>query len=282
MSSNAVLFFFRDSTSFSESRLAPDELHQWLEEACTAGTLDRRAGDIAMRALDTVGLRVDAVKVPRQDVIALRSTHLRRDLLEALQRSPHARYPVIHDSLDDAAGFIPVRDAAALLVDETADLSAAVQPPWYIPETRAALDVLEEMQRNGTPAGLLVDDTGTVTGMVTIEDLLEELVGEIRDAHRRESPLLERAADGALVVSARMPVHDVNRLADLALPEGPGFTTLGGLVVARTGRLPGPGAAIVVEGVRVEVLESTPRRIVKVRITAVANEAHPPVDRSRP
>ncbi|MBI2394581.1 MAG: HlyC/CorC family transporter [Deltaproteobacteria bacterium] len=267
-SSNLVLRVFGDRTSFAESRLSPDELQQLLEEACTAGALDRRAGDIAVRALDTVGLRVDAVKVPRSDIVALRRSDLRTDLLDALRRSPHARYPVIDQSIDDTVGLVTVRDVAALLADPASDLSAALQAPWFVPETRAALDVLGDMQRSGTPLGLVVDEVGAVTGLVSIEDLLEELVGEIRDAHRRETPLLEHAPDGSLVVSGRMAVHDVNRLADLRLPEDPTFTTIGGLVLARAGRIPRAGAAVEVEGMRIEIVESTPRRIVKVRIHA--------------
>jgi putative hemolysin len=208
------------------------------------------------------------VNVPRSEIVALRRDSLRADLVAALQRTPHARYPVIDDTLDSAVGYIAVRDVAALLADPAADLVAAMKPAWFIPESRPALAVLEEMQRNGTPLALIVDVLGSVCGLVTIGDLLEELVGEIRDATRRESPLIERECDDAIVVSGRMPVHDLNRTADLSLPEGPGFSTLSGLVIARLGRIPRPGTVIVVDGTKLEVLEATPRRVVKVRVTA--------------
>lgn len=266
-SSNVLLRVFGDETSFAESRLSPEELQQLLDEACIAGTLDRRAGDIAMRALDAVRLRVDAVKVPRTDVVGLRQAHLRSDLVDALRRAPHARYPIVQDDLDNTVGYITVREVASLLTDPASDLTLIVHPPWFVPETRAALDVLDEMQRRGTPLAMIVDELGTVTGMLTVEDLLEELVGEIRDGKRRESPLLERAADGSMIVSGRMPVHDLNRAADLDLPEGPTFTTVGGLLLSQSGRMPRAGTTMEVASARIEVLEVTPRRVVKIRIT---------------
>ncbi len=265
-SSNAILRLFSDQTSFSESRLAPEELQQTLEDALTAGTVDRRAGNIAVRALDAIGLRVDAVKVPRADIVALRRSELRADLIAALRRAPHARYPVVADSLDSAVGYVAVRDVAALLADPAADLASSVQPPWFVPQASSALDVLDEMQRTGTPIALLVDEHGSVEGLVTIEDLLEELVGEIRDATRREEPLVERVAANAIIVSGRMPVHDLNRALHVGLPEGPGFTTIGGLVIVRTGRIPKAGTVVEVEDVKIEIVEVTERRVGKVRI----------------
>jgi len=265
-SSNILLRLFGDRTSFSESRLSPEELEQLLEEAVTAGTLDRRAGDIAVRALDAVGLRVGAVKVPRPDIVALRRDRLRDDLLDALRRAPHARYPVIDSDIDNAVGFITIRDVAERLSDPNNDLRDAIREPWFVPETRSSLEVLAEM-RTGVPLAFVVDELGSVTGLVTIEDLLEELVGEIRDAKRREEVLLEREPDGALLVSGRMAVHDLNRAADLGLPEGPDFTTIGGLVVTRVGRIPRKGTAIDVSGTRIEVVEATPRRVVQVKVT---------------
>jgi putative hemolysin len=273
-SSNVLLRLFGDRTSFAESRLSPEELQQLLEEACTAGTLDRRAGEIAVRALEVVGLHVDAVMVPRSDIVVLRRAELRDDLVSALRRAPHARYPVVDDHIDSAVGYVAVRDVAALLSEPGADLTKAIQPPWFVPEARPALEVLEEMQRNGTPLALLVDELGSVSGLVTLEDLLEELVGEIRDATRRETPLIERESNEAIVVSGRMPVHDLNRAAHLELPEGPGFTTIGGLVIARVGRIPRQGTIVDVEDAKLEVLEVTPRRVAKVRI--IMSSRRPP------
>lgn len=268
--SNLVLRVFGDETSFSESRLAPEELRQTLDEAVTAGSVDRRAGNIAMRALDAVGLSVDAVKVPRSDIVALRRSELRKELLAALRRAPHARYPVVSENVDTAVGYIAVRDAAVLLADPEGDLDKAVQPPWFVPQTRPALEVLDEMQRTGTPIALLIDEHGSVDGLVTIEDLLEEMVGEIRDATRREEPLIQHESPHAVVVSGRMPVHDVNRALGLSLPEGPGFTTMGGLTIARVGRIPRTGTVIELDDAKLEVVDVTERRVAKIRIRPVA------------
>lgn len=266
MSSNVVLRIFRDQTTFTESRLSPDELQQLLDEACTVGSLDRRAGEIAIRALESSDLRIEAVKTPRAAIVALRAATLRSDLLEALRRAPHADYPVIDDDLEAARGVLSVRDVAALLADPTADLAAELQPPAFVPESRRALEVLTDMQRTGTKLAFVVDEVGSITGLVALEDLIEELVGDIKDARSREAPQIEVRPDGSFEASGQAPLHDLNRTAELSLEEEPGVTTVGGWVIARIGRIPTAGQLLEIDDLAIEILEATPRRIVKVRI----------------
>lgn len=266
VSSNAVLRLFHDQTSFTESRLSPEELEQLLDEACTIGSLDRRVGEIAIRALESADLRIEAVKTPRAAIVALRAATLRSDLLEALRRAPHADYPVIDDDLEAARGVLSVRDVAALLADPSADLAAEIQPLSFVPESRRALEVLTDMQRTGTRLAFVVDEVGSVTGLVALEDLIEELVGDIKDAKRREAPQIEPRPDGSFEASGQVSLHDLNRAAELSLEEEPGVTTVGGWVIARTGRIPTAGQLLEIDDLTIEILEATPRRIVKVRI----------------
>ncbi|MGZ3450207.1 MAG: hemolysin family protein [Polyangiales bacterium] len=264
--SNLLLRPFGDHTTFGETRLSPEELQQLVEEAATEGTVDRHASELASRALDLPTLPVDAVRVPRGDVVSIRRTHLREDLLAALGRAPHQRYPVVGENLEDATGYLVVHDVAALLAQEDSDLAAHVRPIEFVPETRRALEVMREMQNAGTHLALVIDEQGMVTGLLTLQDMLEELVGEILSEGEHAHHALERAEGGSVIAKGTARLREVNRALDLDLPEKMGVTTVGGLMVATLGRIPTQGTRVEIEGNGFEVLEASPRRVLSVRI----------------
>ncbi len=264
-SSNVVLKLFGDHTNFAEGRLSPDELEQLIEEAVIAKTLDARAGEIASRAFGLVSLTVDAVKVPRSDVLMVRREHLIDDLAQCLQRSPHDRYPVVEGDIDGANAYLVSREAVvALKTGNAADVK--LHPLPFVPESRRAVEVLSEMQRSGNRMAMVVDEQGVVTGLVTLEDLLEEVIGPIRGESKKVDGWVETTDGQRAVVRARAPIHEINRLLDLELPESSRWTTVAGYVVAQTGRIPAVGTKLDVKGATIEVIEATPRRVVQVAI----------------
>lgn len=263
LASNVILRPFGDSTSFGEARFSPEEIQQLVEEAATEGTVNRHAGELASRALELPELRIAAVRVPRGDVVAVRRDHLREDLVAALERSPHDRYPVIGDTLDDAVGYVVVREIATALTG--GDLAARVRQVTFVPESSRALDVMREMQRTGSHLALVVDDQGGVTGLVTLGDLLEELVGETLGEGETASRQLRREADGTVLASGTVGIHEVNRALSLDLPDD-GASSIAGLLIERAGRIPQMGTTVEIDGVRVDVVEATPRRVLGVRI----------------
>lgn len=265
-SSNLVLRAFGDQTSFGEARLSPEELQQLVEEAAVAGTVDRDASELASRALEMPDLRVEALQIPRHEIVFVRRAHLRDDLLDALGRAPHERYPVVESTPDDTCGYVVVRDAAAALARNHPDLAARIRPMTFVHEGRRAIDLLREMQRNGSHLALVVDEQGVVTGLVSLEDLLEELVGDILSEGETAARLVETAPDGTATVRGKAAIHEVNRALSLDLPEDPAYATIAGLVVAKAGRIPKPGKQVEVDGTRIEVLEASPRRVLAVRV----------------
>lgn len=265
-SSNVVLRLFGDHTNFAESRLSPDELEQLIDEAVIAKTLDARAGEIASRAFGLVTLTVAAVKVPRSDLLVIRRERMLADLAECLQRSPHDRYPVIDgDDIDKATAYIVSREAVvALKTGDVADVK--MHPLAFVPETRRAVEVLSEMQRSGNRMAMVVDEAGVVSGLVTLEDLLEEVVGPIRGESKKVDGWVETTDGEHAIVRGRAPIHEVNRLLELELPESPRWTTISGFVVTEVGRIPAVGHKIEIKGATIEVVEVTPRRVAQVAI----------------
>lgn len=271
--SNVVLRLFGDRTSFVEARLSRDELRTLVEETATTGGLDPRAGEIAARALDLPGVKVAAVMTPRPSVVSIDATASREEIVAVVSRSRFARFPVHDGGLDGVTGYVLGREVLARVVEGAASpLQGIVREAPFFPETVEALGVLRELQERHVPIGFVVDEQGGFTGLVTLEDLLEELVGEIFHEKEADSVPYREDGPGAWVVEGRAGVRDVNRALDLELPEDPAWATVAGLVLHRLERIPPVGTAFVDEesGLTIEVVESTPRRITRVRLSRPA------------
>lgn len=267
LSSNLILRFFKDQTTFTEARFSKEELQQLVDEAATAGALDPRAGEIAYRALEFGDIRVLAVMVPRADMITLdvAATH---DQVRALLASRgHSRIPVRRGTDDDIIGYVTSRDLFALVTDGgTRTVHDVLRDALFVPETRLATDVLKDMQKARDHLAIVVDEQGLVTGLVTLEDLVEELVGEIFAEHDTAPERIRRESDDHVLVRGLVAVHELNRELGVELPEDPRWVTVGGLATALAGTIPPPGTRLEAGPITLEVVESTERRVVSVRL----------------
>lgn len=266
--SNMVLRLFGDRTSFTEARLSPEEIQELVEEAARVGSLDRGASEIASRAIDFQELRAVDVMVPRAAVVAV-SRSAPREVIERLTREARfARLPVYDGSEENIVGYVTLRDllGPALRGDEFT-LEAHLRPIKFVPGSAHAVGILKELQSDRTPLAMLVDEVGTVIGLITVEDLVEELVGEILSENDPAPVQVRREADGSYVVQGGMPVHAVNRAIDFDLPESERYSTLAGLCIVLAGHIPGAGEVIAVPGgASLEVLEASARRVKVVRV----------------
>lgn len=280
-SSNLILRFFGDQTTFTESRLSPDELQQLVEEAGKTGALDPKAGEIASRALDMANLPLSAVMVPRSRIVALRRHASQEEIQRMLLEYGHSRLPVFEESLDHIVGYVIAKDLLAVAWEGSLIvLEDVIRPAWFAIESMRALDALKELQRRRMQLGIVVDERGGVAGLVTVEDLVEELVGEIRSELETSGELIRREGPGKVVVEGTAALRDLNRELGLELEEGQGWTTVGGLCAAEAGAIPQRGTKLVLkDGTVLEVLDATPRQVLSVRIHLPPSE--PPVDFSR-
>lgn len=276
-SSNVVLRLFGDRTSFTESRISRDELLHLVDEAGEAGEVHPRASDIASRAIELGTLRVSAVMIPRSAMRPMPVDATHEQLAALVEQIDEERF-VVTRGPDDIVGYVTGRDVArALAAKDGKGLSSMVRSVHVVPETALALDVLEVLQSKRTPIALVVDESGAVDGIVDIDDLAEEVVGTlVAGAPHDEVPSM-RESDGAIVVPASVRVHVVNRALELELPTSPRWSTLGGLVLAKLGAMPGVGASITLDdGTVIEVVETGARRIQRVRIRRPPGPEHHP------
>jgi putative hemolysin len=277
--SNLVLRFFGDRTTFSEARLSKDELQQLVEEAAQTGSIDPRASEIASRALGFGEVTVAEVMVPRTRVVALRRGAPPEEVQRVILEEGHSRMPVYDGNLDNIVGYVVARDVLALAWEKgLVVLEDILRPPHKVTEGTRALDLLREMQRRRTQMAVVMDDHGGLSGMVTAEDLIEELVGDIMSEDDVPEQYFTREPAGTILVQGWAAVRKVNRDLHLDLPVGKDRTTIAGLCMSLAQAIPQAGERLTTEdGTILEVIEASPRRVRRVRIHPVAKTDEEPV-----
>lgn len=266
--SNAVLGLVGDKTSFTEARLSPEEIQELVEEAARVGSLDKSASEIASRAIDFQGLRAVDVMVPR-GAVSMLPKDVGPEALGALMRgSRFARMPVYDGSEENVVGYVRLRDALGpALRGEPFSLEPLIRPIKFTPGNVRAVDVLKELQSDRTPLAMLVDEVGTIVGLVTVEDLLEELVGEILSENDPAPVQVQREDGGSYLIAGSLPMHEVNRAIDFDLPESDRYSTLAGLCIVLAGHIPLVGDRVAVPGgAELEVVDASARRVKMVRV----------------
>jgi putative hemolysin len=251
-----------------------DELRLVVDEAHRAGRLEVEARDMIKGVIALEEVRVAAVMTPRTAMISIPAATPWTEAVRIAAESGHTRLPVWDRSPDDVVGILHTRDVLRGLSDglaagtaPPADLRPLLRPPWFVPESMSVQTLLREFRRGNTHMAVVTDEFGGVSGIVTIEDALEEIVGEIADEHD------EAFADGIRMLSpdacealAHVRIGAVNERLHLELPEEEDFETIGGFVFHCFGRIPQVGETIESHGVRLEVLAATRRRIDLVRV----------------
>jgi putative hemolysin len=222
---------------------------------------------ILAEAIEVGERRLRDVLVPRRDVVAIPADASVAEAIGMLLGTTHGRAPVYRGDLDEVIGLVTLQD----LVGAEGPVASRVRPVVALPESMTVLDALRRFQAEREQLAIVLNEYGGTEGIITLEDLLEELVGEIYDEFDPDSHDIHRQPDGSLVLPGSFPVHD---LADLGvpLPEGD-YATLAGLVLDRMGRIPGEGEAVEVAGWRLEVLDVEAHAITRVRLVPLPNSA---------
>jgi len=209
---------------------------------------------------------VREIMTPRPDLVAIPADATLGELRTQFREQGYSRVPVFKDNLDNIVGVVFMKDL--LLSPTAADgelVTGHMRPAFFAPETKRVPDLLREFQRRQLQAAIVVDEYGGTAGLVTIEDMLEEIVGEIRDEYDVESEPIVEEGDGVFVFSAKVDIDTAAERLGIDI-ERDGFETVGGFIVTHLGRVPTPGEKLDVGDVEVEVLEAERRRVHKVRL----------------
>jgi len=213
---------------------------------------------------------VREVMTPRPDIVAIPSTATIDDLRKLVRDQEYSRLPVYTENLDNINGLVVVKDLIQRADELSGDRSVTeiMRVATFVPETKRLMDLLREFQQKRVQLAIVVDEYGGTAGLVTVEDVVEELVGEIRDEYDVEAEPIVRESEDSFVFSAKVATSEMADRLRVDIEDGE-FETVGGYVLARVGRVPAVGERLTFDGLNVEILEAERRRIHKVRIQRI-------------
>jgi putative hemolysin len=274
-----VIRFFFSVVTLAEEPATPEEeaavdVEALLEAGEEEGILEETDRDLVRSAVEFGDKLVREVMTPRPRMFVVRDSTTLEHFLTMLQEQNYSRVPVFQGTIDNITGIAFAHDLLQITDEEarTRTVASIQRPAVFVPETKRGYELLREMQREKQHMRIVIDEYGGVAGLVTIEDLLEQIVGEIRDEHEEDAPVedLQHEPDGAWVVPGSFAVDQLGSLFDSPLDIGNGYeaTTVGGLVSELEGRIPLVGEVVMLEnaGLRMEVVASTDRRVDRVRV----------------
>jgi CBS domain containing-hemolysin-like protein len=239
----------------------------YIDTAEQEGLIEGEERRLLQSIVDFGDTLVREVMTPRPDIVAIRDTATVGDVRALFLEQEYSRFPVYKDSLDNIAGFVFVKDLVVLsTADDARPVTTLLRPAAVVPETKRVPELLKQFQRQQTQCAIVVDEYGGTAGLVTIEDLLEEIVGEIRDEYDVESEPIVDEGGGRWVFSGKVNIDEVRQRLNVDI-EREGFETVGGYLLSHLGRVPAVGEKFEMDGLTVEVLDAERRRINKVRMS---------------
>jgi putative hemolysin len=249
-----------------EAQEANDAATAYLENAEQEGIIQGEERRLLQSIVDFGDTLVREVMTPRPDIVAIREDATIGDLRTLFREQEYSRFPVYKENLDNIAGFVFIKDLVLLdASDDGRPILPLIRPAVVVPETKLVSELLKQFQRQQTQCAIVVDEYGGTAGLVTIEDLLEEIVGEIRDEYDVESEPIVDEGNGRFVFSGKVDIDAVAQRLNVQI-ERAGFETVGGYLMSHLGRVPAVGERFDVDGLSVEVLDAERRRVNKVRI----------------
>jgi magnesium and cobalt exporter, CNNM family len=250
-----------------------DDIQALIDVGEAEGILEEEEGELIHSILEFGDTRVSEVMTPRPDIVAVAAAATVREARDIMIESKYSRLPVYRDQIDNVEGLIYVRDLLQHWADgnENEPISSLVRPVYFIPETKSVAELLEEMQKAHVQLSMVIDEYGGVCGLVTVEDILEEIVGEIEDEDIEGDELndIVERGEGVYEVLGSTEIGKIERLFDLEI-EADDFTTIAGLVINESGKVPQTGERLTFRGLEVEVLEADDRRIGRLRVRKAA------------
>jgi magnesium and cobalt exporter, CNNM family len=253
-----------------------DAAHAYLEAGEQEGLIEREERRLIESIVDFGDTLVREVMTPRPDIVAIPIDATLAEVKQLFIEQQYSRVPVFRESLDQIVGFVYVKDLIRLPEVPPTErvVPQLLRPAYYVPETKRVSELLKEFQRQQVQSAVIVDEYGGTAGLVTIEDLLEEIVGEIRDEYDVELEPVQQEAEGVFVFSGNVPIEELNDRLGVSIARE-GFSTIGGYLLAHLGRVPTVGEQFDLDGLHVEVLEAERRRVTRVRVRRQVAEPLP-------
>lgn len=268
---NMLLKPFGKKAFRKKSYISEDEIKLLLEEGRETGIFEDEEKQLIHSVFDFADIFVKEVMVPTPQMVTIGINMPIDQVKQIILEEKFTRYPIIGKDLNDIRGTLHAKDFFNTLL-KTGDIMIRkiIKPPLFAPETMKISFLLRDMQKKRVHMAIVIDEYGAVSGLVTLEDLIEEIIGEIRDEFDTESPVIH-LKDGGMIIDASINIRDLYDDHNIAIPESPEYETLGGFIVTTLQRIPQPGDEIQIDSQRLKIIEMVGRRISKVKLDKIEN-----------
>ncbi len=241
------------------------EIQQLIDEGEERGLISEDEGEMIQGIFSFRDTVAREVMVPRTDTVAAPDESSVESLITLIVESGHSRIPIYQDSIDNIIGILHAKDLLQHWGKSDLDLRAILRPPYFIPESKKISEVLRDLRHRKSHMAIVIDEYGGTAGVLTMEDIIEEIIGDIMDEYDAEENWLVELEDGTILVDARLDVEELEDYLDMEFPEGK-FESVGGFIISRLGRVPAVHEKVLFKNLEMIVEAADSRKVQKVRI----------------
>ncbi len=254
----------------SEPVVTEEEIKEWIDVGKAGGTIEKEEQEMLYSVFEFGDTTAREVMTPRVDVVVIEDTSALDETLQIFHSEGFSRLPVYHDTSDNIIGVLNIKDVYSAMMSgkKEARIRELMYDPYFAPESKKIDEILKELQVRKLQMAVIIDEYGSFVGIATVEDILEELVGDILDEFDREEPEIQKVSEGVYAVDAQTWVEDLNDELDISLPVEEQYETIGGLLIDRLGHIPHPGESVQIPEAQasIVVVQMRGKRIVRLKL----------------
>lgn len=265
--SNLILLPFKEKINFSQERPTEDEILDIISDGVKSGTIDEADQQIIENIFEFNDLKADEVMIPRTEMIAISLNEENEKSINSIIKSGHTLVPVFENSLDNIVGILHTKDVMRSIIEkQNISIKSLIRPAYFVPETKLISEILKDMQKQGERIAIVTDEYGGTEGVITMEDILEEIVGEIKDKTKSEIHNFSKLPDGKFYVLGNMDIDEFNETFNFKLEESDEYNTVAGYIADKTGKILNAGEKYEINGLTFELIKKIRQKMVQFRV----------------
>lgn len=271
--SNLILRPFKEETDFYQTKMSEDEIRTIISESVKSGTLNKTEQEIIENVLEFNDLHANEVMIPRTEMSAIELTSEKNEIMNYLIKTGHSLLPVYEDTLDNIVGVLHTKDFIKLVAENMPiELKSIIRPAYFVPETKLISEILKEMQKRGERLAIVTDEYGGTEGVITMEDILEEIVGDLGDQGEVKTKDYSRLPDGKYYILGSFNISEFNGVFSAELPESEDYNTIAGFVAYHTGKILNVGESFEYNSLVFELIKKIRQKMVQFKVYSKKGE----------
>ncbi|OGU81644.1 MAG: hypothetical protein A2254_12100 [Ignavibacteria bacterium RIFOXYA2_FULL_35_9] len=264
---NLILIPFKEETNFYQTKMSEDEIRVIISESVKSGTLNKTEQEIIENIFEFNDLHANEVMIPRTEMSAIEMVNDKSEIMKYIIKTGHSLLPVYEDSLDNIVGVLHTKDFIKSIAEESqVDIKSLIRPVYFVPETKLISEILKEMQKRGERLAIVTDEYGGTEGVITMEDILEEIVGDLGDTSQSEVKNFSLLPDGKYYVLGSMDISEFNEIFNIDLPESDEYHTIAGFISYSTGKILNAGESYKYNSITFELIKKIRQKMVQFRV----------------